>query len=78
LQAKRLEEEFFRQGDLEKSRLLEASLFMDRSKDGVTHSQDGFFKFVVDPLFGAWCGCFPGCSAIITQAEVNRLSWKQQ
>ena len=76
--AKRLEEEFFAQGDREKACGFEkVSLFMDRTKpdEAVTTTQDGFFKFVITPLFGAWCSCFPGCSAILGQAEANRLSW---
>ena len=36
-----LEEEFFRQGDLEKDHDLPASPLMDRSKNGITQTQAG-------------------------------------
>ena len=76
--ARRLEQEFLLQGDSERELGWEISMFMDRSKPEavVTKTQDGFFKFVITPLFEAWAGCFPGCSSIVSQAEENRLSWK--
>ena len=76
--AKRLEQEFFTQGDQEKAKGLGKSPYMDRDQpdSGVTKTQDGFFQFVATPLLGAWCSSFPGCSGIIAAAEANRVSWQ--
>ena len=49
-----LEEELFRQGDMEKAAGLSISPLMDRSKAGVTKSQVGFFDIVALPLFQAY------------------------
>ena len=43
--------QMFRQGDLEKERGYPISPLMDRSKQGITKSQPGFFNFMVIPLF---------------------------
>jgi hypothetical protein len=57
----RLEEEMFNQGDFERSLGLPVSPLMDRTKDGVTKTQIGFFEFVVLPLVSAWIESFPAC-----------------
>eukprot|EP00960_Hanusia_phi_P064629 765852-Hanusia_phi.AAC.14 len=63
--AERLEEEMWRQGDLEKHRDLKVSFLMDREKPGVTRSQPGFVDFVVLPLFETWAACFPKCQVLV-------------
>lgn len=52
----RLQDEFFHQGDLEKSAGLPVSPLFDRDKPGVTSSQPGFFDIIALPLFSVSLG----------------------
>ncbi|KAI9144629.1 hypothetical protein BKA69DRAFT_1025594 [Paraphysoderma sedebokerense] len=47
-------EEFFKQGDEEKKRNMEVSMFMNRDNTDVPKCQIGFIDFIVSPLFEAW------------------------
>lgn len=47
-------EEFFQQGDLEKSSDLPISYLCDRSTTKIPNSQSGFFQFCALPLYNAW------------------------
>ena len=47
-------EEFFKQGDLEKSKKLPISMYCDRTITNVPKSQAGFLKNICLPLFDAW------------------------
>lgn len=47
-------EEFFRQGDLEKLRKQEISMYCDRDSTDVPKSQAGFIKNICLPLFETW------------------------
>ena len=49
-------EEFFAQGDAERSAGRACSAFMNRHSDHLTDIQIGFFNFVIQPLFGLWNG----------------------
>mmetsp|Transcript_34757 Transcript_34757/g.108816 ORF Transcript_34757/g.108816 Transcript_34757/m.108816 type:complete len:699 (-) Transcript_34757:114-2210(-) len=75
--AERLEEEMWRQGDLEKHRDLKVSFLMDREKPGVTRSQPGFVDFVVMPLFETWAACFPKCQVLVNRVQANCDHWKE-
>jgi len=67
----------WRAGDLEIEKGLEHAMPMfDRNQTGATADQDGFFKFVVNPLLDLWVGHFPACKAIRDQAGVNLAGWK--
>eukprot|EP00873_Tetraselmis_striata_P040930 jgi/Tetstr1/461194/TSEL_006331.t1 len=71
---KRLEEEFFLQGDKEKARgQVKISALMDREKPGASapENQIGFFKVIVLPTIKAWTDVFPGCLPLLEQAEAN-------
>ena len=48
-------EEFFRQGDIEKERKQEISMYCDRYNTDVPKSQAGFIKNIGIPLFEAFC-----------------------
>lgn len=73
-----LEEELYKQGDLEMSLGLPLSYLMDRGKAGVTKSQVGFFDFVVKPLAVAWSQCFPAFGKVLLKRlEVNLQHWQQ-
>eukprot|EP00743_Colponemidia_sp_Colp-15_P006379 GILK01006866.1.p1 GENE.GILK01006866.1~~GILK01006866.1.p1 ORF type:complete len:736 (+),score=122.25 GILK01006866.1:128-2335(+) len=48
-------EEFFAQGDIERSRKLPISPFCDRERQDFAKNQDGFLTVLVLPLYQAWC-----------------------
>ncbi|KAG2424735.1 hypothetical protein HXX76_014310 [Chlamydomonas incerta] len=71
-----LEEEFFRQGDRERALGLPISPLFDRSKQGVSKSQVGFFDFVALPLLRALADAFPGAAPMAACFERNYVHWK--
>lgn len=73
---RRLEAEFFAQGDKEKSLgMPEVSFLMDREKPGVSESQVGFFEYVVFPLFKTFVGLFPSSYHVLEAVEENHRRW---
>eukprot|EP00929_Paragymnodinium_shiwhaense_P040967 TRINITY_DN2130_c0_g2_i1.p1 TRINITY_DN2130_c0_g2~~TRINITY_DN2130_c0_g2_i1.p1 ORF type:complete len:820 (+),score=119.48 TRINITY_DN2130_c0_g2_i1:72-2531(+) len=72
---KRLEDEFFSQGDQEKHAGLPVSFLMDRSKTGVSDSQTGFMDFVVLPLFRSLANAAPLSAPALKVVEDNRELW---
>jgi cAMP-specific phosphodiesterase 4 len=74
--SERLEEEMWRQGDIEKDRDMKVSFLMDREKPGVTKSQPGFIDFVVRPLFETWVACFPQSDILLDRINSNYEYWK--
>ncbi len=48
----------------------------DRTKDGVTKSQVGFFDFVSVPLFTHFCGRFRGCRPLLAGLLDNYQHWR--
>eukprot|EP00933_Yihiella_yeosuensis_P082873 TRINITY_DN96884_c0_g1_i1.p1 TRINITY_DN96884_c0_g1~~TRINITY_DN96884_c0_g1_i1.p1 ORF type:complete len:881 (+),score=143.70 TRINITY_DN96884_c0_g1_i1:50-2692(+) len=72
---RRLEEEFFQQGDKEKELHLPVSFLMDRGKPGVSESQMGFFNFVVLPLYRAYLNAFPAAYPLVNSVEANFTKW---
>lgn len=74
---RRLEEEFFAQGDKEKSiGLPEISFLMDRNKPGVSQTQVGFFDFVVNPITGAFARAFPHAAPMTKAVDANCQRWR--
>ncbi|KAG2431307.1 hypothetical protein HYH02_013438 [Chlamydomonas schloesseri] len=73
-----LEEELFRQGDRERELGLPISPLFDRTKQGVSKSQVGFFEFVALPLVRALTSAFPGATPLISCFEFNYQYWKEQ
>lgn len=47
-------EEFFKQGDLEKSKKLPVSMYCDRTTTNIAKSQAGFLRNICLPLYDAW------------------------
>jgi len=75
---RRLEAEFFTQGDQEKEmEFPEISFLMDREKPGVTETQVGFFNFVVFPLFRPFVETFPLASPVMSAVEENFGRWRE-
>eukprot|EP00197_Chlamydomonas_leiostraca_P012061 CAMPEP_0202862862 /NCGR_PEP_ID=MMETSP1391-20130828/3738_1 /ASSEMBLY_ACC=CAM_ASM_000867 /TAXON_ID=1034604 /ORGANISM="Chlamydomonas leiostraca, Strain SAG 11-49" /LENGTH=1034 /DNA_ID=CAMNT_0049542445 /DNA_START=106 /DNA_END=3210 /DNA_ORIENTATION=+ len=73
-----LEEELFRQGDLEKAKSLAVSALMDRTRGGITKSQTGFFNIVALPLYSAFCKVFPGCRPQLDAVTENYEMWREE
>ncbi|GFR44852.1 hypothetical protein Agub_g6195 [Astrephomene gubernaculifera] len=71
-----LEEEFFRQGDKEKTMHMMVSPLMDRCKDGITKSQVGFFDIVALPLFYSWASVFHEALPLVRAVEDNCNRWR--
>jgi len=75
---RRLEEEFFAQGDKEREmQFAEVSFLMDRHKQGASDTQVGFFDFVVLPLFREFCGAFLAAQPMLSGVEANYIRWKK-
>eukprot|EP00930_Biecheleria_cincta_P069406 TRINITY_DN57149_c0_g1_i1.p1 TRINITY_DN57149_c0_g1~~TRINITY_DN57149_c0_g1_i1.p1 ORF type:complete len:859 (+),score=161.86 TRINITY_DN57149_c0_g1_i1:105-2681(+) len=72
---RRLEEEFFQQGDKEKKLWMPVSSLMDRDKPGVSESQMGFFNFVVLPLYRSYLRAFPSTAPLVSAVEDNFAKW---
>lgn len=73
-----LEAELFLQGDAETALGKPTSFLCDRTAPGVTQSQDGFFNFVVAPLFGTLESAFPGAKPMAKQVAANGAAWAAQ
>lgn len=75
---RRLETEFYAQGDQEqKSNFPEISFLMDRNKAGVSESQVGFFNFVVLPLFSSLKAGFADTAPMLEAVEANYKLWHE-
>merc|ERR1740123_846905 len=72
---RRLEEEFFSQGDREKDEGLPVSFLMDREKPGVTKTQVGFFDHVVLPFFRTFVSLVPAAQPLLQGVIVNKDRW---
>ncbi|GAX78254.1 hypothetical protein CEUSTIGMA_g5696.t1 [Chlamydomonas eustigma] len=70
-----LEEELFRQGDLERERGYSVSPLMDRTKAGITNSQPGFFNIIVLPLFASFTEALPSVKPLLDQVRKNYDMW---
>ena len=69
-------EEFFLQGDREKTLKLSVSPLMDRDTVDIASSQTGFIDFICAPLYEAF-NKYAEIPQIINGIESNRLYWSQ-
>mmetsp|Transcript_21285 Transcript_21285/g.29526 ORF Transcript_21285/g.29526 Transcript_21285/m.29526 type:complete len:89 (+) Transcript_21285:2-268(+) len=73
--------EFFKQGDVERERLLPVSPLSDRTKKrngpATGENQIGFFDVICNPLFSAWTKVFPECSSLLEQLNANLRHWQE-
>mmetsp|Transcript_5836 Transcript_5836/g.8013 ORF Transcript_5836/g.8013 Transcript_5836/m.8013 type:complete len:422 (+) Transcript_5836:123-1388(+) len=67
-----IQEEFFLQGDLEKSEGLVVSPNMDRERTNVINSALGFIDFIITPLFAAVTEAMPRVKVCLMNLEDNR------
>ena len=72
-----LEEEFYRQGDLEKEKSLPVSKYMDREKPGISSSQIVFFESVALPAFEIFSAVFSDSRAMTSRVQRNYKYWQQ-
>ena len=71
-------EEFFLQGDTEKSRNQPVSMYCDRENTDIAKSQAGFIKNICLPLYEIWCGYLNSetvFSTCLKQLERNHKYW---
>lgn len=64
-------EEFFNQGDREKTTNVPVSLLCDRSTTNITKAQIGFINFIVKPYFDCFVNLVPEIHAYIGNIEAN-------
>jgi len=74
---RRIEQEFFLQGDKEREAGLPISFLMDRFKPGATATQVGFFDAVVLPLFRLLAQAAPGAARALAAVEANYRRWRE-
>eukprot|EP00033_Pygsuia_biforma_P002409 GCRY01002671.1.p1 GENE.GCRY01002671.1~~GCRY01002671.1.p1 ORF type:complete len:1001 (+),score=271.40 GCRY01002671.1:321-3323(+) len=70
----RINNEFFAQGDRERSQGYPVSQFMDRHTMNIAKSQIGFLDFVVRPLVKAWCNAVNSFGPL-RGLDYNREFW---
>ena len=77
--AERIIEEFWKQGDEERSRKLPISFLCDRKTVSIANSQIGFIDGVVLPYFKSLSNCFNGdLDFLIQNIERNKVYYKKQ
>ncbi|KAJ9520545.1 hypothetical protein QJQ45_007397 [Haematococcus lacustris] len=74
----RLEAEFFAQGDAERAQGLTISPLCDRTKQGITKSQVGFFDFVALPLFNNFTARFTAAKPLLHGVTQNYRHWQAE
>jgi len=73
---RRLESEFFAQGDKETALGMPVSFLMDRKKPGASSTQIGFFDFVVLPLFQTLIRAAPAACPVMLSIKANYGRWR--
>lgn len=76
--AKRVMEEFYRQGDAERAKGMPISAFMDREKQAEAKCQMGFIDFIVAPMYECWGQFLPRMKIACDNLEINKQYWKKQ
>ncbi|GAB6024193.1 hypothetical protein CHUAL_008894 [Chamberlinius hualienensis] len=72
-------EEFFRQGDVERKLNLPVTALCDRYNTTIAKIQTGFFQFVVTPLFEAWNHLLqtPLSTSLMNNLRINQKIWEK-
>lgn len=74
---RRVMEEFFHQGDLERQMCFDISPMCDRITASIEKTQVGFIDYIAHPLWEAWADLvYPDCQEILDTLEDNR-DWYQ-
>lgn len=69
--------EFWRQGDKEKSLGLKVSMNCDRNTTTKAQCQVGFMDFIVGPFFGSFAEIFPELTFLVDNVKNNTTKFKQ-
>eukprot|EP00817_Percolomonadidae_sp_ATCC50343_P006830 CAMPEP_0117419520 /NCGR_PEP_ID=MMETSP0758-20121206/1059_1 /TAXON_ID=63605 /ORGANISM="Percolomonas cosmopolitus, Strain AE-1 (ATCC 50343)" /LENGTH=578 /DNA_ID=CAMNT_0005200621 /DNA_START=754 /DNA_END=2487 /DNA_ORIENTATION=+ len=69
-------EEFYLQGDRERSNAWNVSPFMDRTKPNQAQCQVGFIQYIVRPLFESLAQFEPKCASLVSHMDANEAYWK--
>ncbi|KAJ9452187.1 putative 3prime [Diplonema papillatum] len=72
-----VQEEFYRQGDIEKAEGLPVKPMMERSAR-VEVEQQGFIKYLCLPLYEANAQLFPGVDVCVQNLRGNLASWEER
>ena len=75
--ASRVLEEFFNQGDRERSKGLPISPMMDRESTSTALSQINFMEFVIAPLYVQFAAIFPRTAFLLARLIQNRLYYQE-
>jgi hypothetical protein len=70
-----LQEEHWRQGDVERELGMRVSHMMNRHGGGITDSQMGFFEIIVLPTFEVFSSCFEGARTLYHRVQSNYEYW---
>ena len=70
-----LQEEHWRQGDIERELGMRVSHMMNRQGGGITDSQMGFFEIIALPTFEAFSSCFEGARTLYQRVQCNYKYW---
>jgi hypothetical protein len=70
-----LYEEFYQQGDVERSLNIPISMFCDRNNSNIPKAQIGFIKGIILPTFDVLVNFFPNLSYLINNIEDNLANW---
>ena len=76
--ARRVSEEFFLQGDLERENFVEINLLCDRTKVNIAKSQIGFISGVIAPFLAPICKEIPQLKFLQVNLEANRDGWAER
>lgn len=69
--------EFYLQGDKERSHAWNVSPFMDRTHPNKAQCQVGFIQYIVRPLFDSLAQFEPSCMSLVEQMNANESYWKE-
>lgn len=75
--ADKVVEEFWMQGDKEKSLGLKVSMNCDRDTTTKAQCQVGFMDFIVSPFFGSFAEIFPGLFFLVENVKNNTITFKK-
>lgn len=77
--AHQLNDEYFKQGDIEKQLGIEVTQNCDRAKaPHISTSQVNFYSFIASPLLTALGNFIPALADVSEQLEKNKKQWEQQ
>jgi len=75
--AAKIADEFYMQGDKERSLALSISPFMDRNQPAMAKGQISFMNYIVVPLFDCIAEFLPDMHFAVDFTEQNKSYWQQ-